>query len=432
MDRTKEEQRLLQALTIALDVGHIWPAFQPLVDLRTKSIYGFEVLARWSDPELGDISPAVFVPLAENSGLISLLTDLIVREATRLVASTAGDFILAFNMSAAEFRNPALLEFLKNSLAPSQFPLSRICIEVTESVLFDDDEQARETFLQLKNAGITMALDDFGTGFSSLSRLHSFSFDKLKIDKSFVESMERDVDSRKIITSVIGLGQSLGMRVVAEGVETTVQADGLRDLGCDIGQGWIFGKPKRWSEAQGILQALPSRRTNVIDASPFQRLHQLDALYKTAPVGLCFLDLSFRHVSVNEHFAKFIGLDPEEIVGRTISQIWPEPDASQIAERLSRVLEEKTMDTLEYDRGSRGVFIIINQRVEDGFGTLLGISSAAIDITHQRSLEKALQEAEERYSALTRKMNSLNPGSSEYSFDLKTIPIAEDFPQPAA
>ncbi|RYD84297.1 MAG: EAL domain-containing protein, partial [Verrucomicrobiaceae bacterium] len=288
-------------LQAALLTDEIWPAFQPLVNIQSGAIVGFEVLARWTNALGHAISPSEFIPIAEEYALIDILTRKIVAQACGHAVSWPGSFVLAVNLSPTQFRDPALFAFLTDTIKATGFPLNRIHVEITESALLEDDETVRSTIAAFKAVGIGLALDDFGTGFASLTRLHAFPFDKLKIDMSFVRSMQHDSGSRKIVASVIGLGQSLGMTVVAEGVETEEQAAMLRRLGCDIGQGWLFGKPLNAQQAAKLLdlrlqQALPTSAANV---SIFQRIHHLDALYRAAPIGLCFLDVNLRHVSVN-------------------------------------------------------------------------------------------------------------------------------------
>lgn len=382
----------------ALSTPAIWPAFQPLVDMQSGALIGFEVLARWTDSKMGIISPSEFIPIAEANDLIDALTKKIVSEACEQANLWPGNFVLAINISAVQFRDPDLFEFIRSIVQATGFPLNRIHIEITESVLLEDDETVRSTTALLKSAGIGLALDDFGTGFASLTRLHAFPFDKLKIDMSFVRSMQHDNDSRKIVASVIGLGQSLGMAVVAEGVETEEQATILRRLGCDVGQGWLFGKPLNGAETAQWLtyhkqQSLSQRAGSV---SLFQRVHQLDALYRAAPIGLCFLDMELRYVSVNNCFAEMVGLCPDDLIGRAVHNFMPDHDAPRVASDLRRVLAGETVVINEYQpAGSERAFLVINQPVEDDGGEQIGISVTAIDVTDRKAIETALRETED-------------------------------------
>lgn len=382
----------------ALSSEAIWPAFQPLVDIISGAIVGFEVLARWKDATGVSISPAEFVPFAEEYGLINALTKKIVFEACQYAVRWPGSFVLAINISPGQFRDPNLFQFLSDIVLATGFPLNRIHVEITESALLEDDEIVRSTIQAFKSVGMGLALDDFGTGFASLTRLHGFPFDKLKIDMSFVRSMQHDSGSRKIVASVIGLGQSLGMTVVAEGVETEEQAAILRRLGCDVGQGWLFGRPAGGRQTSQLLQlraqqSIPSRSANV---SLFQRVHHLDALYRAAPIGLCFLDIELRHVSVNNRFAEMFGIEPDAMIGRTVHEFMPSKEARHVTRDLRRVLEGETVVVEDYQpvRSSKS-FLVINQRVDDDAGEAIGISVTAIDVTDRKTVEASLRETED-------------------------------------
>ena len=386
------------ALSDAISSSAIWPAFQPLADIHNGAIVGFEVLARWTTSDGASISPCKFIPVAEQNNLINALTTKIVSDACGQAAAWPGSFVLAINISPTQFRDPHLFQFLTDIVNVTGFPLSRIHVEITESALLEDDAMVRSTIQSFKSVGMGLALDDFGTGFASLTRLHGFPFDKLKIDMSFVRSMQHDSGSRKIVASVIGLGQSLGMTVVAEGVETEEQAAMLRRLGCDVGQGWLFGKPIDGRETLQLLksreqQAMPSRGANL---SLFQRVHHLDALYKASPIGLCFLDMDLRHVSVNNRFAEMLGLTPDGMINRTVHDFMPSREARHVTRDLRRVLAGETVIVEDYQPvGSANAFLVINQRVDDDAGEPIGISVTAIDVTDRKTTEAALRQTED-------------------------------------
>jgi EAL domain-containing protein (putative c-di-GMP-specific phosphodiesterase class I) len=165
----------------------------------------------------------------------------------------------------------------------------------------------------LKQHGMALSLDDFGTGYSSLTRLNSLPFDELKIDASFVAALSSDTQSLRIVTAVLGLGQSLGLTVVAEGVESTEQAAVLRKLGCDVGQGFLWS-PAACQALQLLQQWGAEAPQTTLDVSPFQRLHQLEALYQDSPVGLCFIDCQMRIVSANQLLAHYLGVELDYIL----------------------------------------------------------------------------------------------------------------------
>jgi EAL domain-containing protein (putative c-di-GMP-specific phosphodiesterase class I) len=227
----------------AFEEDEFFPVFQPLVELRTGRLIGFEALARWRHKQLGDIRPDEFVPILEKNGLIDRLTFLILERAFASPALKKSALNLAINISPVQLLAFESSERLSAIAAANRFALDRLTIEITESALADDLERARTVAGELKALNCKLALDDFGTGYSSLKHLQALPFDELKVDMSFISSMTEKRESRKIVATVLGLGQSLGLTTVAEGVETQQQADMLLWLGCDIGQGWLFGKP---------------------------------------------------------------------------------------------------------------------------------------------------------------------------------------------
>lgn len=243
----------------AIDREEIRPAFQPLVDLRTREILGFEVLARWRDPREGDISPTVFIPLLERYGCLDRLLEALVVRACEDAASWPGSFSLAFNVSPSQLSDGAVPALLTRTVPSTGFPLSRIVIEVTEGLLPEGDpvpgdSAALEDLAALRALGITIALDDFGTEHSNLARLESFPFHELKLDARFVRGVDLDSRKRGIASAVVSLGLALGLSVVAEGVETPAEEEALRALGYAAGQGWLYGRPEPASDARMRLE----------------------------------------------------------------------------------------------------------------------------------------------------------------------------------
>jgi len=233
---------LEEDLRLAVSSGEIAPHFQPVIDLTTDSILGFEALARWTHPIRGQIPPDVFIPVAEDLGLIDAITYAMLRASCAAASRWPAYLWLSVNISPLQLNDPWLAARLLAILTETGFAPGRLIIEVTENAVIDDMLKAREIFSSLQNAGVRIALDDFGKGYSSLYHLRQLRFDQLKIDGSFVHSMSSP-ESVKIVSAVAGLGKSLGMPVTAEGVETSAEADALRTLGCEHGQGFLFGKP---------------------------------------------------------------------------------------------------------------------------------------------------------------------------------------------
>jgi diguanylate cyclase len=244
MDARLQERRTLERdLRQALAVGQFEVHYQPLVGCSSESVVGFEALVRWRHPERGLVSPADFIPLAEESGLILPLGEWVLRTACLEAAQWPGDQRIAVNLSPIQFRHADLAQEILTILAETGLTPQRLELEITEGVLIEDTERTLATLCTLKAAGISISLDDFGTGYSSLSYLQRFPFDKIKIDRSFIWEMERNADSMAIVRSVIALGRSLRITVIAEGVETTEQLALLRTENCDQVQGFLLGRP---------------------------------------------------------------------------------------------------------------------------------------------------------------------------------------------
>lgn len=231
----------------------IVPHFQPLVAMETGRLIGVEMLARWPHPTRGMVPPLAFIPLAEELGLIGSMTDRLLRRACAVAVHWPSHLTVACNVSPLQLRDVGLPSMIDTILQDTGFPAHRLEIEVTESALVGDLPLARALLGQLKSLGVRLALDDFGTGYASLRHLHSLPFDKIKIDASFVAAMATDRESGKIVSAVVGLGHSLGLSTVAEGVETEDVACLLRELGCDVGQGWLYGRPVPAAGIQALL-----------------------------------------------------------------------------------------------------------------------------------------------------------------------------------
>jgi predicted signal transduction protein with EAL and GGDEF domain len=244
MDATLQERRTLEmALRQAIVRQEFRLVFQPLFNLKEGRICGLEALIRWHHPDRGTIPPAEFIPIAEEAGLIVPIGDWVLNEACRAAVSWPDDIHIAVNLSTVQFRNRNLLQHVKAALDASGLNPDRLELEVTESLLLVDSESTLRTLFELRKLGVRISMDDFGTGYSSLSYLRSFPFDKIKIDKSFVNDMSAKDDSRAIVKAVIGLGRSLGMSTAAEGVETEAQLDLVRRQGCTEVQGFLFSPP---------------------------------------------------------------------------------------------------------------------------------------------------------------------------------------------
>jgi len=240
----------------AAEKGQLEVFYQPLFDLTLGRVSGFEALLRWHHPERGLVSPVQFIPLAEETGLILPIGEWVLRRACAEAMRWPEHVKVAVNLSARQFRSPNLIEAISAALAESGMPANRLELEITESVLLQDDEAVLALLHRLRGLGLRIALDDFGTGYSSLSYLRTFPFDKIKIDQSFVREMDARPDCAAIVNAVAGLAVSLGMAVTAEGVETAEQLQRLREAGCTEVQGYLVGRPRPAAETTGMLDAV--------------------------------------------------------------------------------------------------------------------------------------------------------------------------------
>lgn len=245
--RTEERMLLGAALRDSLSRGELRLHFQPQVRIADGIVYGAEALARWTHPALGEIPPDKFIPVAEETGLFAELGLWSLEEAARQLAEWRARGVMvpsvSVNLSALHFRNGDLAGAIDNILSSYQLHPAMLTLEITEGVMMEDGPAARETLNALHALGVGLAMDDFGTGFSSLSGLATMPFSELKIDRAFIEKLEYDSGTRAVVTAVIRIGQSLGMTVVAEGVENEAQFQVLKALGCHVSQGFFTGRP---------------------------------------------------------------------------------------------------------------------------------------------------------------------------------------------
>ncbi len=258
----RERQRLLLALHQALEREEFSLALQPKVRLADRGYAGAEVLVRWTSPLLGEVTPDLFVPVAEDAGLIQGLGDWVLAQATRALG--AGEIAadarrrIAINVSAAQLQHEDFVERFRGRLEQAGVPGDVIEVEVTESALLASTAVAAERLADLRTLGVRITLDDFGTGYSSFSHLKHLPIDALKIAPEFIADANRDAAAARLLAAMVALARSLSLRVVAEGVETEAQAHFLAGLACTEGQGFLFGRPMatpefgRWLQARGL------------------------------------------------------------------------------------------------------------------------------------------------------------------------------------
>lgn len=394
----------------ALDDGQFFGVFQPIVELRTGRLTGFELLARRRSESPAQRLPEAFIPEIERSGLSHRLTIILLKQAFSSEPLRQSLLDLSVNLSPLQLHDPDLPNLIGDCARQAGFPLHRVNLEITESALLEDLDRARAVVRELKALGCRLALDDFGTGYSSLRHLEALPFDKLKVDRSFVRSMTEARESRKIVAAVLGLGQSLGLTTVAEGVESASQASMLLWLGCDLGQGWLYGHPQSSDRIPEMLTlsarsfAVPSApplQSNAmvgLESLPAQRLAQIEAIYDGAPVGLCFLDRKMRYVSVNRRLADMNGAPVMAHLGKTVAEVIPhlfpkiEPFIRRALSGEPVLGVEAQKPAMTQSEESQTV-LLSYQPARDEAGEILGVSVAVMDITGHKRTEEALRES---------------------------------------
>jgi diguanylate cyclase (GGDEF)-like protein len=260
MDVKAQARRALELdLRNAVGAGEFEVFYQPIVNLAENRITGFEALLRWNHPTRGRVSPAEFIPLAEETGLIVPIGDWVIRQACAEARTWPSGLRVAVNVSPVQFRNKSLLSAVVSALATSGLRADLLELEITETVLMANNDATLSVLHQLRSLGVRISMDDFGTGYSSLSYLRSFPFDKIKIDQSFIRDLADRPDSIAIIRAVAGLGQNFGITTTAEGVETQEQLDKMRAEGCSEVQGYFYSKPVPASEIAQVLSGFADR-----------------------------------------------------------------------------------------------------------------------------------------------------------------------------
>lgn len=230
------------AIWSGMERGEFRPHFEPQVELTTGRIMGFEMLMRWDSAEHGQVPPERFIPLAEEAGVISDLSLLVVREAMLIARLWASHIMLSINISPLQLKDPWFSQKLTKLIVETGFPANQLEVEVTEMALIEDKPLVQSIIASLKNQGVRLTLDNFGTGYASLSHLRTLPFDRIKIDRSFIAAMALSPDAKAIVMAVLRLGESLSTAIVAKGVEDAETAKALIELGCKQAQGWFFGR----------------------------------------------------------------------------------------------------------------------------------------------------------------------------------------------
>lgn len=395
----------------ALAQQEIGAAFQPIVHLHTGRTTGCEVLARWNHPELGPCLPENFIALADRHGLIDALTEQVFAHALALAGSVDAAISFALNLTPTQLVDPDMPQRLSRQAGAAGFPMDRLTIELTETVLLKNLAAARRSAEQWKGLGCRLALDDFGNGYLNYKHLQALPFDLLKIDRDMIATMQTE-RGRHVVNSIIDLCHKLGLPVVAEGVEEQVQADLLLWLSCDFVQGWLFGRPlpadklaEELADRETQAAALPKPQ-NRLEPRNFQdHLAQLQAIYTAAPVGLCYLDRELRFVSINERLAALHGLSVEEHIGRTAQEVVPDLFVKMEPYLRGALAGHSYQDEDVIGVAPGGREVTAHETFEPAFdrsGNVVGISITVTDLSPYKRDEAALLESARHYEEVRR------------------------------
>jgi diguanylate cyclase (GGDEF)-like protein len=268
-DRVQSRLQIETDLRAALDCHEFYLHYQPIVSLETGMLKGLEALIRWQHPQKGLISPAEFIPIAEETGLIVLIGDWVLRQACQQLqewrnAFPGTEFLsVSVNLSRKQLSQPNLATNIQRVLVQNQLSPHNLKLEITETMIMDDEEAAKTILMNLKALGFQIQIDDFGTGYSSLSFLQNFPLNTLKIDRSFVWALDSNTERHEIVQSIVMLAHNLGMTAIAEGVETPEQLQRLRDFKCDLAQGYLLAKPLPIQGVEALLTSMRPLSPNV-------------------------------------------------------------------------------------------------------------------------------------------------------------------------
>ena len=271
-----EKLSLEADLRFAVERGELSMHYQPLISLKDGELIGFEALLRWNHSQKGFVSPAQFIPIAEDSGLIIPITKWILRQTCSQIAewqklSSYDKLMISVNISGKHLTDETLVTDVQKALENAGITTDSLKLEITESAAMDNPEQSIQILHNLKKLGVQLSIDDFGTGYSSLSYLHRLPFDSLKIDRSFVSGVGERGENSKILQTIVSLAKNLRMRIFAEGIETEAQLAVLQNLGCDYGQGYLMSKPLPVEQMEKLLYQnhnwLPTTESNAAETS---------------------------------------------------------------------------------------------------------------------------------------------------------------------
>lgn len=390
----------------ALGEDQIIPHFQRLVNLKTGTLMGFEILARWPHPVRGFIPPDEFIPIADSYGLINELTEKLLVKAIEAASNWPGHLLLCVNISPHQLQDRSLVSMLSSIAVRKGFPLSRMVVEVTEGAYVKNMAIARESADELRDKGASLSLDDFGAGYAGLYHLQSLPFDYIKIDAGFVREMATHKKSRTLVAAVVALGHSLGLTIIAEGIENKTQADMLARFGCDVGQGWLFGRPipaeevSRSFDSSSLSQELEipvaeiaSESASRSEALPDHRLPELQGICHKAPVRLSYLERDLRIVGLNKRLTEMFDHPLIPYLGRRMEEAGRDL-AEQLKSLFLRALNGEPVDDFvlrwKDSVGSKDQVFMVSTEVARGeVNEVVGLSVSAVNVSAQKCMEES-------------------------------------------
>jgi len=270
-DEVQTRNRIEAAMRQGIGKGEFVPYYEKQIDLQTGKLIGFEVLARWKSDLMGEVGPEIFIPIAEETGLISDLSEGVIEQAMIDARNWDSSLTISVNVSPIQLRDPWLAQKIVKLLVRTGFPANRLEVEITETSLFENVDLAKSIIGSLKNQGVRIALDDFGTGYSSLAHLRALPFDRIKIDRSFITSIKHNPESAAIVQAITSLGASMNLPITAEGIENQSIVDHLCEIGCMKGQGFFYGQPQTAGSTRKMLA-----EHNMLDTVQADIQHDMD------------------------------------------------------------------------------------------------------------------------------------------------------------
>ncbi|TLS52109.1 EAL domain-containing protein [Paenibacillus antri] len=414
--------RLLDALRTAVGDGQLKVYYQPRVDIRTGDVVGAEALLRWSHPTLGSISPAAFIPIAEETGLILPIGEWTLRQACAQAAAwrTAGfdRLVVSVNLSPRQFAQGDVVDTVWSILRETELPPQQLELEITESITMDV-ESAIATLNRLKRLGVRISVDDFGTGYSSLSYLKRFPLHTLKIDKTFIRECTKDENDATIVRTIIAMAHNLNLRVVAEGVETKEQLVFLQRHLCDEAQGFLFQRPVPPEELVEQLEELPAIVTKLGVGAAFTEKMLMREQLRNARRDLeetlrMQQGLTFKFKKVEDRFVitlcggqllRRFGVDAEAVVGKTVEEIAAPDEVAPLYAQYQRAWDGE--EEVTFEAKVLGVWCLASLTPIRRGGVVVEVVGSAIDISERKRAEEALNRVHKQYELIVENVTDL-------------------------